>query len=469
MSNSLRSRSLPTVVAVTFSAAFFASLTFAAIVAESSKTDLSEDISYSEIVVERPDGVTAGDVLIANVTFNGGTQVATVTPPSNWTLIQRTDNGIDTGVASYWKAAGGSEPSTYTWTIEKQTRAIGGITRYSGVDTTNPIEATSSAVDRGTTATAPSVTTTSSNARVVTIYGVNIGTNNSPVVSTSTGMTKQYYEKYIPFGPSTSLQDFTQAIAGATGVATATISNIPRDWVAQRIVLKPLSLARGTDLERSSNQFWSITDSSQTGLDFTGDFTLSVWYRPESQPDFDTQRTLIGKWTGDPGTTPGYDLLYSNVSGSVVLRTLVHDGTDPDIKNFSATLSNGTWYHLVFRFSASSKEHALWIDGVKSTQTGTKNPVASNKDFFIGGTPYDSNAANDGLFDDARVWSRALSDQEIEDLYEAPCSFSNGSGLQGWWQFTNNGNDSSGNGNNLTNNNSAIFSMDVPTSLSCQP
>jgi len=36
------------------------------------------------------------------------------------------------------------------------------------------------------------------------------------------------------------------------------------------------------DLERSSSQYLSITDASQTGLDFTGDFTIEGWVKLES-------------------------------------------------------------------------------------------------------------------------------------------------------------------------------------------
>lgn len=219
------------------------------------------------------------------------------------------------------------------------------------------------------------------------------------------------------------------------------------------------SNSHATDLERGSNQFWSITDASQTGLDFTSDFTLSIWVKFESFPGNDEQRQVIGRRQGGNG----YSLfIRRSAGGTLLFRTSVNNGT-LEVKDFSTSVTTGVWYHFVYRFTASTNEHSLWTNAVEATpQTGTVDPGNSTNDFSIGGDALDSNNANDGLHDDARAWSRALSDAEIGDLYATPCTFDNGASIQGWWVFDNDaGVDQTSNNNDLTNNNSATFSTDA--------
>ena len=85
---------------------------------------------------------------------------ATVTPPSGWTLVRRTDSNNNNSLVVYRKAAGSSEPTSYAWQLTGAGHAAGGIQAFSGVDTTNPIDvengqATASALTHAT----PSVTT----------------------------------------------------------------------------------------------------------------------------------------------------------------------------------------------------------------------------------------------------------------------------------------------------------------------
>jgi hypothetical protein len=109
------------------------------------------------VVVDRPASVAAGNLLLANIAINGGSP-ANVTAPSGWTQVLRNDNDTNVSLISYYKVAGASEPSNYTWTIDTQTRAEGGITQYSGVDTSNPIDVAMGNLGRGKVATTSLIT-----------------------------------------------------------------------------------------------------------------------------------------------------------------------------------------------------------------------------------------------------------------------------------------------------------------------
>jgi hypothetical protein len=128
----------------------------------------------TDLTISKPTGTTSGDVMIAAIAFRP--PGATLTPPSGWTLIRRTNQmATNTSAqATYRKVAGGSEPVSYTWTLSTSPAtlgAAGGIMTFYGIDTTNPVnvesgQATPSALTHST----PSVTTTVTNTIVVTTH-----------------------------------------------------------------------------------------------------------------------------------------------------------------------------------------------------------------------------------------------------------------------------------------------------------
>ncbi len=216
----------------------FSAITIAAITSGTSTTGISGNETYVLLTINKPSDTAVGDILLASIAVDGG-MPATTTPPSGWNLIQRIDNDTNVSLISYWKEVGPSEPSSYTWTIT-ETRAVGGITRYAGIDTSNPIDAATSTTGRGTTATAPSVTTTVSNSQVVALFAINAATTSSATFSAPSGMTLKYARKNAPLGPTIAASDKTQTSIGASGTAGTTVSSgPPRDWAAQQIALRP--------------------------------------------------------------------------------------------------------------------------------------------------------------------------------------------------------------------------------------
>src|SRR5690242_14081779 len=77
-----------------------ASAATADVVFKSYSQNDSSDATSTEVTVDRPASTVAGDFLLANIAVNGG-DAANITPPSGWTLISRTDNDSNIGIASY--------------------------------------------------------------------------------------------------------------------------------------------------------------------------------------------------------------------------------------------------------------------------------------------------------------------------------------------------------------------------------
>jgi hypothetical protein len=73
--------------------------------------------SASSATVNRPSGVLLNELLVVGLMFEKGSSEA-ISTPSGWILIKRTDNGTDCGMATYYKIATASEPSSYYFGLE---------------------------------------------------------------------------------------------------------------------------------------------------------------------------------------------------------------------------------------------------------------------------------------------------------------------------------------------------------------
>jgi hypothetical protein len=169
------------------------------------------------LTISKPTGTAQNDVMIASIAVRPNT--VTITPPAGWTLVRRMDSatGTSNSLAIYRKAAGASEPASYTWTLSTHTGAAGGIQTFTGVDTTNPINVENGwATAAATTHSTPDVTTTVANTMLVTSHAV----ANADTWSPPFGMT----EAFDILGANEAIEGsyVLQAAAGATGPKTAT-------------------------------------------------------------------------------------------------------------------------------------------------------------------------------------------------------------------------------------------------------
>lgn len=186
--------------------------------------------------VNRPQGVVAGDVLVATV---GAAGTGPVTPPSGWTVIRSTPAPDPGGVrqASFYRVVGSTEPASYSFV--GTSGMGGGMTAYTGVDTSAPVDASADQFGQEGSATAPSVTTTRAGA-VVIVASTHRGDKDT-MLSAPTGTAR----RWVLDGSASNLAaDFPQPTAGATSIKTIGCSG-RRDscqkWVAQTIALRPRS------------------------------------------------------------------------------------------------------------------------------------------------------------------------------------------------------------------------------------
>jgi RHS repeat-associated protein len=200
------------------------------------------------LTITKPSGVAVNDVLIASIALTPST--VAITPPSGWVLIRRSDNAGPTSnsLAVYYKVVVGTEPSSYPWGVSGASFTVGGIQAFTGVDTTTPIDVENGqTTPSATTHAAPSVTTTTANTMVVTSHAFASSRQWTP----PTGMTESFDK---PSGSNNATGMGIEgtrvllAVAGATGVKTATASGDADAGNTHILALKPrgVSLAIAT-------------------------------------------------------------------------------------------------------------------------------------------------------------------------------------------------------------------------------
>ena len=189
----------------------------------------------SPLVLTRPG--SAGDLLVAQIAVR---DTGAITAPAGWTLI-----GTATGTAikqsAYWRFATGSEAAadlTWSWPAG---HGAGSIVAYANAHPSSPVDASNQGYGSGTTASAPTVTTTFPNDRLVAFYGVATGAST---VTPTAGQGQT--ELFVPTGTTSGgpagsritigATEATQATPAAVAAKTAAVSNVA--WVGNLIAIR---------------------------------------------------------------------------------------------------------------------------------------------------------------------------------------------------------------------------------------
>jgi putative Ig domain-containing protein len=189
----------------------------------------TKSASAASLVINKPAGVAAGDVLLAGIAVRGA---PTLTTPSGWTKVMEhtTTGSTPLRQAVYAKLAGASEPSTYTFTYSTSVRSAGTIVSYRGAAL--PVAAFAGQPNASAKSiTAPSLTPASAGMEVG-FFGV----LNSSAVAPPPGMLEQAELAYSSYIKIETADDVVDPVALGTRVATAATAGLN---VGQVVLLRP--------------------------------------------------------------------------------------------------------------------------------------------------------------------------------------------------------------------------------------
>jgi hypothetical protein len=218
------------------------------------------------------------------------------------------------------------------------------------------------------------------------------------------------------------------------------------------------------DLEDGSNQYLSITGGSQTGLNFTGDFTIEVWANFET---LGTQTFFVAR--DDSGSTNRAYNFYKGSDDKLYLEYFNSAGSYSDfITDNAISVSTGQWVHLAVSADVDGTSATFYVNGTavsdSAPHTNATSINSGSIHLLVGARDRGGIAGPmDGKLDEVRVWNFARSGTEINDDKDNELN-GNETGLVAYWKLNNGLTDTTANGNTLTNNNSAVFSTDNPFS-----
>ncbi|MGB8226767.1 MAG: LamG domain-containing protein [Sedimentisphaerales bacterium] len=368
----------------------------------------------TSIAVPIPTGTSSGDLLIAAVAADGNPTIST---PAGWTLINQGANGSAVTLGAWWKIAGASESApNFTWTGGQQ--AYGWMMRFTGHNSTNPIDACSTADSTSATPTSPAVTTTVANCLILRLGAF----DDSGITVDSPGLSDPCHTAItMDKSASGGGSGLTAGLAGywnldeTSGTTAADSSGNGNTGTLQGSPLPTWAAGKyGNCLSFASGGGRVYAPSSST-IDFADeDFSVALWaIQPTS---WSGQYELFIKGTMGVGAYPGTGKRYELYRKNAQFRFCVDDNvTKSDLALASSGFCTGSWVHIVAVRDTAANKLRLYANGVlKGTVTDSTGSISQNEPLYI--------ADLEGLFtgktDDVRIYDRVLSADDVNALYQ---------------------------------------------------
>jgi hypothetical protein len=205
----------------------------------------------------------------------------------------------------------------------------------------------------------------------------------------------------------------------------------------------------------------SVQDSSD--LRPSNAITFTAWFNSYSFDLGSYSWPAVLKKSTYPNQNDGYAMETQWVyeSAPEMSSDMVTSGSGLTISHLP--ISTNTWYFGAGVYDGTTLKFYLGQSDLRTLDVNSQNCSGTIQnslgELWIGADPANpySNRAFTGAIDDVRIFNKALSVAEINQIYNAE---SLTDGLVGWWNLDGNGNDSSGLGHDGTINGSVTATQD---------
>jgi len=188
---------------------------------------------------------------------------------------------------------------------------------------------------------------------------------------------------------------------------TGTLTNMEAaDWVQGK---------RGKALSFDGSDEYVDLGTSAGNFNNTDSFSVSAWINANTLNS--TNRCIVNRVTGSQANGWEMRITTANKVRFILASTDAnYNGQDTTV------LSTNTWYHVVGTWNGSDAK--IFLNGVEDTSTPiTQNSVGTitgTRTLAVGANAITSSSYFPGSIDDVRIYNRALTAQEVKELYVNP-------------------------------------------------
>lgn len=232
--------------------------------------------------------------------------------------------------------------------------------------------------------------------------------------------TRQKYEYIAPRNGLVGYWNMDSEDISGTTVYDRSGSGINMTMVNTPTTGQEGKIKDSINLESDNDEY--LTNSSCNGLmPGSGSLTLATWIKATWTEGGNYDR--IFEIYEPNGVGGRFIFIGADGASNADLRYRYDDGTNLSAFTFSdIEVFDNTWHHLVIKFDRSDDKARAYMDGVESAENysiSTIGAINTATECIIGITGDKVSSSLDGNLDDFRIYNRALSADEITNLYNA--------------------------------------------------
>jgi hypothetical protein len=238
------------------------------------------------------------------------------------------------------------------------------------------------------------------------------------------------------FDKAISAEDVATLYAETTSTASNTNPFSEGAGVALYTMDYDSSEASGYYDGTPTNVEFGVGGKINYGARFNGSSSKIVATNPVSQEPFSvsmwvnyTETRLYKAFIGIGNNTTNAKFIINTQASGGLAAAFQHNGSYIFNFNHSTTgLNDGEWHHLAFSWDGTTNTNAVkfYIDKTLTSSTSTVAASSTNAftELVIGTSTSSSASMIDGDIDQVRIFSKALSTDEVDELFvEAPCVY----------------------------------------------
>ncbi len=236
-------------------------------------TEAKAGTDTTSITISTPADTNESDLLIAAVVTDGDTDLS-LSPllGEGWTEISLKDYGSEVTLGAWWKNADAAESPSHQFTWSGNQQAYGWIMRFTGHDTTDPINNSMADGENSSNPTSPSVTTTADGCLILRLGGFDDGdiTVDDPGLSGHTVITMDSSSAI-----GATFEEFTEKKEAAGGTSLTIVTPAGTGEGDLLIAAVATEADTSSSLAPPGGEGWNEINIGQQG----GRVTLGVWWK----------------------------------------------------------------------------------------------------------------------------------------------------------------------------------------------